>query len=347
MGTKIIPAILCGGAGTRLWPLSTPQRPKQFHTLGGAETLFEATVARLEDALPGTETASPLILCGAPHAPLARETLHGRAATFIIEPVARNTAAIAAVAAAVATEQDPDGIVLLQPADHRIADLPAFGAAITQGASVARERIVTLGITPTWPATSYGYIKRADANEVVSDIAGFKEKPDEATARAYLASGEYLWNAGIFLSHPQVLLDEFDSSADIRDAALQALALGTRRGDEIWLDEAAFASAPSAPLDIAVMEKTRRGAVVACDIGWADLGSWSEVWRLAPRTPDGFALLGEAANTDLAKIKASGVDAVAVEGDDLVVVAAPRGIIIAPRRLTRNSDALGELAARL
>lgn len=345
---RIIPAIMSGGAGTRLWPLSTPERPKQFHTLGHAETLFATTVARTADAIPGFSFAPPLVLCGASHVPLARETLGGQPAAFLIEPAARSTAAIAAAAAALATEIDPEALVLLQPADHVIADTEAFQRAIRRAADGARDKITTFGITPTRPATAYGYIKRgAPIAPGVDAIDAFKEKPDEETARAYLASGDYLWNAGIFLFHPQTLLREFEASADIREAALRALDLARRSGDEIWLDENAFAAARAAPLDIAVMERTHHGAVVACDIGWADIGTWDEVWRLAPRNDDGFAVLGAVANADPARIEASGVKALALQGEDLVAIAAPHGMMILPRAQARHAETLRELAAKL
>lgn len=347
MSIRIIPAILSGGAGTRLWPLSTPERPKQFHTMGHSQTLFQATVTRLNDKIPEFSASQPMVLCGQMHVPLARAALQNQSVTLVVESAPRNTAAIAAAAAAIAREADPSALVLLQPADHRVSDLESFRAAIAAGARVARDRIVTFGIKPTRPATCYGYIKRARVDASLSDIAAFKEKPDEQTARAYIESGDYLWNAGIFLFHPEVLLEEFKASPQIRDAALEAFARAERRDDEIWLDETAFAAAPSLPLDIAVMEKTARGAVVACDFGWADVGTWDEVWRLAPRDGNGFALLGAVAAADLSKIEASGVKALAVDGPDLVAVAAPHGILIAPRALADDKRARLELAARL
>lgn len=348
MSVRIIPAILSGGAGTRLWPLSTPERPKQFHTLGHAETLFAATAARARGEIAGLSFAPPLVLCGATHAPLGREALAGQDATFVIEPAPRNTAAIAAVAAAVASEIDPDALVLLTPADHVISDTAAFHDAIRRAAAIATERIATFGIAPTRAATAYGYIKRGAAIAPgVDALAAFKEKPDAATAQDYAATGDYFWNAGIFLFHPQTLLREFAFSADIRDAALAALQRARRSGDEIWLDETAFSAARAAPLDIAVMEKTKHGAVAAGDFGWADLGTWDEVWRLAPRDEHGFAILGKVAAADLAKIEASGVKALAIDGEDLVAFAAPRGVLILPRAQARDVTTLRDLAAKL
>jgi len=332
VSAKIIPAIMSGGAGTRLWPLSTEAQPKQFHTLGWDRTLFAQTLARVSGPPSGAEFQAPVILCGPGHVASARAALGMMQATFVIEPAPRNTAAIAAIAAAVAVESDPEALLLLQPADHVVADVGAFHEAILRGIPYAWDGIVTLGVAPTRPATNYGYIKRGRGEtDSVFAIEAFKEKPDEAAARAYLASGDYFWNAGIFLFHPQTLLREFEASADVRDSALMALERAKRSGDEIRLDADAFSNVPALPIDIAVMEKTGKGFVVACDMGWADIGTWDEAWRRAPRDADGVAVLGPAAAADVSKIQACGVKAMAIEGEDLVAVATPHGVAILPR----------------
>jgi len=349
MTHRIIPAIMSGGAGTRLWPLSTEAYPKQFHALAGPESLFTRTVHRVSGDMGGLSFAGPIVLCNARHASLVRKHLAGAAPTALVfEPLPRNTAAVGALAAAIAAEADPEALVLLLPSDHLIADVPGFHAAIARAAPFGRERIVTFGVTPDRPATGYGYIKRgAELGEGVFTVDSFREKPDRDTARRYLDAGGYSWNAGIFLFHPQTLLTEFDAAADIRDAALEALHLGHREGDAIHLDAETFAHVPSQPLDIAVMEKTARAAVAPCAIGWADIGSWDEVWRLTPRNAAGFAILGPAAAADVGKMQASGVKAAALEGEDLVVIAAPSGLLIAPRTLANNADKLHEADARL
>jgi mannose-1-phosphate guanylyltransferase len=237
----------------------------------------------------------------------------------------------------VSSQLDPAALVLLTPSDHVIADTGAFHDAIARAAPFARERILTLGIAADRPATGYGYIKRGAAlGQGVFEIEAFREKPDAPTAQRYLAEGGHFWNAGIFLFHPAALLGEFSASPDIRDSALAALAEARRSGDEIHLDATLFRQTPAAPLDIAVMERTTRAAVAPCDIGWADIGSWEEVWRLAPRNADGYAVLGPAAAADIAKMQASGVGAAVIPGEDLVVVAAPDGLVIAPRALSRD-----------
>jgi mannose-1-phosphate guanylyltransferase/mannose-6-phosphate isomerase len=347
--TNIIPAIMSGGAGTRLWPLSTEAHPKQFHALAGPDSLFTRTVRRVSGNVGELSFAGPIVLCNARHASLVREHLDGVAPTALVfEPAPRNTAAVGAIAAAIGVEANPDALVLLLPSDHLISDVAAFHAAIKRAAPFARDDIVTFGITPDRPATGYGYINRgAELGDGVFAVEAFKEKPDAETAQRYLDAGGYSWNAGIFLFHPQTLLTEFAGSAEIRDAALAALNAARRTGDEIHLDAALFAQVPSQPLDIAVMEKTSRAAVAPCAIGWADIGSWDEVWRLTPRNADGYAVLGPAATADAGKMHASGMKATTIEGDDLVVIATPKGLLIAPRAVANNSDRLGDAASKL
>lgn len=330
MTLRIIPAIMSGGAGTRLWPLSTEDHPKQFHALMGARTMFAETVARVS----GDLFAPPIVLCGEKHVARVRSALAeagAHAAAIVIEPAARNTAAVAAAAAALAQEIDSSALVLLLPSDHHITGAAAFRAAIACAAPFARDRIVTFGITPQHAATSYGYIKSgAPLGDGVFAIDAFKEKPDAATAGAYLREGGYFWNSGMFLFSPATLLAEFAANVAIRDHAIASLKSARRDGDEIRLGPE-YAAAPKLPLDIAVMEHTTRAAVAPCDIGWADIGSWAELWRLAPRNADGVAILGPAASADISKMIESGVHAEAQDGDDLIVLATSTGLLIRPR----------------
>ncbi|MBX3428453.1 MAG: NTP transferase domain-containing protein [Hyphomonadaceae bacterium] len=342
MTLRIIPAIMSGGAGTRLWPLSTEDHPKQFHGLMGPRTMFAETVARVSGAV----FAPPIVLCGEKHVSHVRsafEEANTEPGAIVVEPAARNTAAVAAVAAALAREIDAGALVLLIPSDHVIANVAAFHDAVQSAAEYARERIVTFGIAPNHAATGYGYIKRGAAlGHGIFAVQAFKEKPDAETAEHYLADGGFSWNSGMFLFAPDVLLAEFSANAEIRDHALASLR-DAERNNEIRLS-AEYAAAPNLPLDIAVMEHTTRAAVAPCEIGWADVGSWAEVWRLAPRDADDFAVLGSAAGADVANMIASGVRAVAIEGEDLVVVACAQGLLIAPRTLVRDRDALRRAA---
>lgn len=354
MSIRIIPAIMSGGAGTRLWPVSTEAAPKQFHALNGQPgSLFTETARRVRGRSGGLTFASPLVLCNERHTALVRahlEQVGVEAAAIVLEPTPRNTAAVGAIAAALAQEIDPEALVLLLPADHVIADPAGFRAAIERAAPFARDRIVTFGIAPDRPATGYGYIKRGEElGEGVFAIESFREKPNAETASAYLAAGGYSWNAGIFLFHPATLLAEFDASANVRDTALAALKQAKRDGDEIHLDAALFAQVPSQPLDIAVMEKTARAAVAPCDIGWADVGAWDEIWRISARDASGNALQGQAIALDAADnfVRADGVKVCIAGVSDLVVVATPEAVIVVPRERAQDVKLLRELAEKL
>lgn len=354
MTIRIIPAIMSGGAGARLWPVSTEAQPKQFHALSGqAGSLFTETARRIRGKTGALSFAPPLVLCNARHTKQVREHLAevGVApAAIVLEPAPRNTAAVGAIAAAVAAEIDPDALVLLLPADHVITDPAAFRAAIARAAPFARERIVTFGIRPDRAATGYGYIKSgAELGEGVFAIDSFREKPNAETAAAYLAEGGYAWNAGIFLFSPAVLLTEFDASAALRDAALAALKAAKRDGDEIHLDAALFAAVPSQPLDIAVMEKTSRAAVVPCDMGWADIGAWDEIWRISPHDANGNAVQGQAVALEASNnmLRGDGVKVCVAGVSDLVVIATRDAVIIVPRSRAQDVKLLRDLANKL
>ena len=353
MTFRIIPAIMSGGGGTRLWPVSTDAQPKQFHALSGQSgSLFSETARRIRGKCGALSFAPPIVLCNARHADLVREHLAQVGVTpgaIVLEPAPRNTAAVGAIAAAVAAEIDPDALVLLLPADHVIADPKAFREAIERAAPFAGERIVTFGITPDRPATGYGYIKRGgELGEGVFAIDSFREKPNADTARAWLAEGGYDWNAGIFLFSPAVLLAEFEASATVRDAALAALKAARRDGDEIQLDAALFAETPAQPLDIAVMEKTARAAVVPCDIGWADVGAWDEMWRITPHDSAGNAVQGPVVALDAHNnlLRSDGPKLCVAGVNDLIIVATEDAIIIAPRDRAQDVKLLREMAEK-
>ena len=351
--TRIIPAIMSGGAGTRLWPLSTDARPKQFAALFAGQSLFAATVRRVTGAVGDIAFAPPIVLCNASHAELVANGLAeagATAAAIVYEPEARNTAAVAVVAAALAAELDPDALVLLLPADHLVRDEAAFHAALGRAAASARGRIVTFGISPDRPATGFGYIKRGEQlAEGVFAIEAFKEKPILPTARDYIADGGYSWNAGIFLFAPNILLTEFDASPGIRHFALEAFRRAARTEATLALDHEALKQAPALPIDVAVMEKTKRAAVVPCDIGWADVGAWDEVWRLTDKTDAGNALIGSAAVLDGGGnlIFGAGVKVCAAGVNDLIVVATEDGVIVLPRARAQDVKLLRELADKL
>lgn len=347
---QVVPVIMSGGSGTRLWPLSTPQNPKQFHAFGSERSLIQETVARVAGEAP-VDLLAPIVISGAGQRALVEDHLAGvRPSAIVMEPFGRNTAAVAAIAAALVAELHPGALALLLPADHVVSDRDGFLAAMAAAAPTARDHIVTFGITPTRPETGYGYIKQgAPLADGVFKVARFTEKPPLDTAKAYLAEGGYAWNAGIFLFAPQVMLEEMGKSRpDIRDLALAALKAAPRQGAVIPLPEAEFGACPSVPVDIAVMEPTDRAAVCPCDIGWADIGSWSELLRLGPVDADGNLRRGLTAAVDvkdsLLWSDGPAVTALGVEG--LIVVATPEAVIVLPKERSQEVKALlDQLAA--
>jgi mannose-1-phosphate guanylyltransferase / mannose-6-phosphate isomerase len=329
---------MSGGSGTRLWPLSTEARPKQFHALATEHTLIGETALRLQGVHGDLEFLPPVILCGERHADLVVEHLAAAGvapAAVVLEPEGRNTAATAALAALVARQLDPEARVLLMPADHLVRDPTAFKDAVARADALVDQRIVTFGIEPTGPETGYGYIKQGEALAPgVFAIGRFTEKPARDVAEGYLAEGGYSWNSGVFFFSPDVMLEEFGvGAAAIRDGALEALERGERSGNEFRLDAATFKRVPSEPVDIAVMEKTRRGAVAPCSIGWADIGSWSEVWRLGEKDKDGNVAQGSVRILDGSDnlVVANGLHVSICGVEDLIVVATPEAVIVLPK----------------
>jgi mannose-1-phosphate guanylyltransferase/mannose-6-phosphate isomerase len=336
---KIFPVIMSGGSGTRLWPLSTDQKPKQFHGFLGSRPMIVETASRFAGTDEQTRFLDPILIANAAHADLIAYQLkeHGiTPAAVILEPMGRNTAATAAIAALAAREIDPDAAVLLMPADHVVTKPQAFLDAILKAAPVLNDRVVTFGIEPNAPETGYGYIKQGAAlRPGVFAIESFKEKPDAEVAAAYLAEGGYTWNSGVFFFKPSVMLEEFDTSApDIAAGAANALKAARRNGATLVLDAHAFAMVRSAPIDIAVMEKTTRAAVAPCDIGWADIGSWAELWRLSEKDENDNAGAGKLAMLDSRGnlVMASEGMRVAIAGvEDLIVVATKDAVLVLPR----------------
>ena len=287
---KIQPVIMSGGSGTRLWPMSRVSRPKQFLKIASDKTMFQETVLRV---CAGADYLDPVVIAGGKHGAIVAEQLSEigvPAGEIILEPCARNTAAVAAVAASWADRRDDNALILLMPADHHIADPEGFCAAVHHGARAAADGyIVTFGIKPTTAHTGYGYIESSDQRfPSVYGVAAFREKPDAQTAQKYLADGGYYWNAGIFLFSAAAMLAELGAHApDIRDASIKALDASVLTGAARKLDETLFATCPSDSIDYAVMEKTSKAAVVApVDVGWTDIGSWGEVADIDEQTPN-------------------------------------------------------------
>jgi mannose-1-phosphate guanylyltransferase / mannose-6-phosphate isomerase len=344
---EILPVILCGGAGTRLWPLSTDTSPKHFHAFGSEKSLFQDTVLRLRDE-DGARFLAPLIICGRDHGSLVEAQLAEigvTAAATVLEPCGRNTAPAAAIAAQLAAERHPQALILLAPADHQIAKGQVFRQTIARSARVARDYIVTFGIKPSRPETGYGYIQCADPLAPgVFSVARFVEKPGAAEAQNYLEQGDYAWNAGIFLFSPEVFLRELRAHRpDIADYALAALP-AERKGTVIGLDDARFRACPAESIDYAVMEHTRKAAVAPCEIGWTDVGSWNEVWRLGAQ--DGAANVSRGsvitANARGSLIWSDGPIVAAIGVEDLIIVATKDAVLVMPKSQAQALKAVVE-----
>ena len=337
--TRLVPVILCGGTGTRLWPLSRASYPKQYWPLAGSgeETLLQQTQQRLE-GLPGL--APPLLICNEDHRFIVAEQMRQigvEPAGILLEPIGRNTAPAVAVAALQATAQDDDPLLLVLAADHVIRDAATFRATVVAGAAAAEAgQLVTFGIVPTAPETGYGYIEAAQSLAGASapvPIARFVEKPDRATAEAFLATGRFTWNSGMFLFKASAILAELERLApEVVSACRAALEQDSADLDFLRLEREAFAGCPNVALDVAVMEKTDRGAVLPLEAGWSDVGSWSALWETAAeRDPQGNVLRGRVIHDDARNcylrsehrlVVGLGVeDLVVVETDDVVLVA--------------------------
>lgn len=292
---KIVPVVMSGGVGSRLWPLSREMYPKQLLPLVNEDsTLLQDTLKRAQSV--STEPA--MIICNKEHRFLVADQAQGFGVNpdrILLEPVGRNTAPAIAVAALELAKQDEDALMLVLAADHAIEDQGAFDRAILQGAEAARKgRLVTFGITPTAPETGYGYIKQgADFGDGSSEVSAFVEKPDLETAENYLSSGEYLWNSGMFLFSASVYLSELEKHApDIFAASKKAVEKAERLYGYVQLNQAEFESCPEDSIDYAVMEKTDLAAVVPMSAGWNDVGSWTALWDMGSKDDCGNVIAG-------------------------------------------------------
>ncbi|MBA1146061.1 mannose-1-phosphate guanylyltransferase/mannose-6-phosphate isomerase [Ectothiorhodospiraceae bacterium WFHF3C12] len=329
----LYPVLLCGGSGTRLWPLSRQLYPKQFLPLVSERSMLQDTVARYRGL---DELAEPIAVCNAEHRFLVAQQLAETGAsspTIILEPVGRNTAPAVAAAAICALREDADAVLLVMPSDHRIADEAAFRAAVEAGLeSAADGKLVTFGIQPTGPETGYGYIRAESGQSPVRGVAEFVEKPDRETAESYLASGEYFWNSGIFLLGARRYLEELGRlQPEMLESCERAVSQAKTDLDFLRLDEAAFSACPSDSIDYAVMEKTRDAAVVPVDCGWSDLGSWAALRDNGDRDSNGNVLVGDvfAEDSRNSYIRSEGRLIAAIGIDNHVIVETPDAILVA------------------
>ncbi len=338
----IIPVILSGGAGTRLWPMSTPERPKQFLALTGSETMFEQTLARCPIS---SGFSAPIIVGSVGHRTLIESQLANAGITgaqIILEPCARNTAPAIALAALAANSNDAP--LLVMPSDHVIADLAAFRAAIAAALPhVEKGWLATFGITPTGPETGYGYIKAGNAiGAAVQRVDRFVEKPELDRAKAMLASGDHFWNGGIFLFRADKYLEVLATHApDMLRAANAAMDGAVRDGLCTMPNAAAFAASPSDSIDYAVMEKANDVAVAPVDMGWSDVGSWDSLFDIGAAAGNGDVL---ALDSDNCLMRSDGIKIRAVGISDLIVIASGDEILLVPRgesqQVKRVVDAL-------
>ncbi|HVF93051.1 MAG TPA: mannose-1-phosphate guanylyltransferase/mannose-6-phosphate isomerase [Sphingomonas sp.] len=331
--SKIVPVILSGGSGTRLWPMSRPERPKQMLALTGDDTMLQLTARRAV----GEAYAAPIVVANARHADLVEEQLDGVGATaqaLILEPAGRNTAPAIALAA-IAAGGGSDAL-LVMPSDHVIGDVDAFHAAIAAALPFVNDGwLVTFGISPDAPEVGYGWIKiGAPIGDGVHRVDRFVEKPPRDKAEAMLASGDHAWNGGIFLFRADTYLAALASFApDILAATRSAMDLARHEGSRIYPDAAAFAESPDDSIDYAVMEKADRVAVAPVAMGWNDVGSWDALHAISERDGAGNAHRGEilAIETENCLVRSDGIKIALVGVSDLIVVASGNDVLIMPR----------------
>lgn len=339
--TLITPIILSGGSGTRLWPLSTHERPKQFLNLLGPLSMFQLTFQRCAD---DRIFRKPIIVGSSIHAEMMQEQMQEVGATpntIILEPCARNTAPAIALAALAA--ENPSDLLLVMPSDHVIRNVPAFQKAVQESISVAQSRwLVTFGIEPTGPETGYGYIQQGDAIVGSSgslSVKKFVEKPNLEKAKKMLEDGDYCWNAGIFLFRADSYLTAMEKySPEMLVACRSAMADGRIAGEFFYPDLNAFASAPSESIDYAIMERAEKIAVTPVNPGWSDVGSWDSLFDISDKDDDSNVIFGKAdtigSNHNL--IHSHELEIAVLGVENLIIVTHENRVVILPRGQSQN-----------
>lgn len=344
--SKLYPVVMAGGSGSRLWPLSRVLYPKQFLCLKGDLTMLQTTICRLN----GVECESPVVICNEQHRFIVAEQLrqlNKLTENIILEPAGRNTAPAIALAALAAKRHSPenDPLMLVLAADHVIADEDAFRAAVRNAMPYAEAgKLVTFGIVPDLPETGYGYIRRGEVSAgeqdtVAFEVAQFVEKPNLETAQAYVASGEYYWNSGMFLFRAGRYLEELKKyRPDILDACEKAMSAVDPDLDFIRVDEEAFLACPEESVDYAVMERTADAVVVPMDAGWSDVGSWSSLWEINDKDSDGNVIVGDifSHETKNSFIYAESGIVATVGVENLVVVQTKDAVLVSERNKVQD-----------
>jgi mannose-1-phosphate guanylyltransferase / mannose-6-phosphate isomerase len=343
---RIFPVVLSGGTGSRLWPISRSQMPKQLMPFMSSRSLLQETVMRLNG---DARMAPPLVISNQAHRFIIAAQLQelGVSPTLhVLEPEGRNTAPAAAVCAKLVADLDAEGILLLLPADHYITDTEGFRQGVIAGMALAEAgHVVTFGITPKSPETGYGYIRCGDAlnDGTAFLVAQFCEKPKLDQAKAFLAAGGYYWNSGIFMSRADVLAEEMRSYCpEILERSAAAVTGSFRDLDFLRLDQAAFQACPAEPIDTAVMERTKKAVVVPLDIGWSDVGSWSALWELGAKDGAGNVISGDVVAVDTAEtyIRSNGRLVTTLGIKDLVIIDSGDAILIANKGRVQDVRAL-------
>lgn len=336
---SLLPVVLAGGGGSRLWPLSRQLYPKQFLSLDGGPTMLQKTLGRLD----GLETQAPIVICNEEHRFLVAEQLRQidtDSRHILLEPVGRNTAPAIALAAIAATQDGDDPLLLVLAADHLIQDVAQFHDSIKQAQSLAElDCLVTFGVVPTCAETGYGYIHQGAPIGPGFSVRRFVEKPDAAKANEYMESGEYLWNSGMFLFRASRYLQELECfNPAMLGACHRAMAHTVKDLDFTRIDKDAFAQCDDISIDYAVMEKTQHAAVVPLAADWSDLGAWSSIWELSDKCESGNSYHGDVIQEDTRNtlMRSEGRLVVAIGLEDLVIVETKDAVLVADRHKTQD-----------
>ncbi len=344
---KLIPIILSGGAGTRLWPLSWGDHPKQFLPLVTERTMIQETFLRLK----GLDIGSPIISCGEGHRFMVAQQIgevSDTKPTIILEPMAKNTAPAIAAACCTAMKQDKDAVVVVLPSDHVIADVPVFQKAVLTALKNAEKgALVTFGIVPTFPATGYGYVKASGSEtDGAYTLEKFVEKPCLEKAQEYLASGEYSWNSGMFVFKASVFLDELKThNPQMAELAIKSFETATVETDFIRLDSEAFGQILGDSIDYAVMEKTTKGKIVKLNAGWDDVGSWSALYDISKKDENMNVVNGDviALDTTSSYIRGGKRTIATIGLDDVVIVDSDDSLLVAAKGKIQDVKKVAEI----